>query len=68
MNNNVVHDIKLYKIDFQSFRLVLLLLSVNSASTSAENRGKNGRFCQLPPLRLQIYKIFFFLPSIFVLN
>ena len=68
MNNYVVHDIKLYMVDFKSFCLLYIPLSVNNTATSAENRGKNGCFCHLPPLRLQIYKIFLFLPSIFALN
>lgn len=60
MNNYVVHDIKLYKIDFQSFRLVLLLLSVNNTSTSVENRGKIGYFANFPPCGCKYIKFSFF--------
>lgn len=49
-------------VDYKSFCLLYILLSVNNPSTSAENRGKIGYFADFPPCECKYIKFSFSLP------
>lgn len=47
-------------VDYKSFCLLYILLSVNNPSTSVENRGKIGYFANFPPCGCKYMNFSFF--------